>query len=90
AIHQDDAPGNHLSVVFLDARIYARTDGALPLTVASLFTALPQREVPPIRPLRYQACYRDLSAVRDRAGSASAEQPDPLFTGMCRAVIINP
>ncbi|MGR6770321.1 IucA/IucC family protein [Pectobacterium brasiliense] len=46
AIHQDDAPGKHLSVVFRDARIYERTDGALPVTVATLFTALPHRDQP--------------------------------------------
>ncbi|MCL6409231.1 IucA/IucC family siderophore biosynthesis protein, partial [Dickeya dadantii] len=46
AVHQDDALGKHLSVVFRDARVYERSDGALPVTVATLFTALPHRDQP--------------------------------------------
>ncbi|WP_044874390.1 IucA/IucC family protein [Pseudomonas sp. LFM046] len=42
AVKQDDHPGRHLSVVFRASRkAFERTDGCLPITVASLFTRLP-------------------------------------------------
>ena len=42
AIKQDDAPGRHLSVVFRASKdAFERTDGCLPITVATLFTRLP-------------------------------------------------
>ncbi|SHM66010.1 Siderophore synthetase component [Pseudomonas asturiensis] len=42
AITQDDNPGRHLSVVFrASQQAFERSDGCLPVTVASLFTRLP-------------------------------------------------
>lgn len=42
AITQDDAPGRHLSVVYrASQQAFERSDDCLPITVASLFTRLP-------------------------------------------------
>lgn len=42
AVTQDDAPGKHLSVVFrASSAALDRSDGSLPVTVATLFTASP-------------------------------------------------
>ncbi len=47
AFTQDDAPGKHLSVVFrASVPAFARNDGCLPVTVATLFTQRPDGRCP--------------------------------------------
>lgn len=46
AIEQDDSAGRFLSVVFRCTNSYERSDNLLPITVATLFTALPNQQKP--------------------------------------------
>ncbi|ARU88946.1 IucA/IucC family siderophore biosynthesis protein [Pseudomonas sp. M30-35] len=76
AVTQDDNPGKHLSVVFRRSReAFERTDQGLPITVASLFTRLPQTE----RPLFTDLIERDGTL-------ATHEQVTTWFAQYCKVV----
>jgi siderophore synthetase component len=66
AVHQQDAPGRYLSVVFREsARLFERSDGLLPVPVAALFADSPATG----RPLVTELIERD----GQRAGAATVE-----------------
>lgn len=76
AVCQDDAPGRHLSVVYRSTRTaFSLPDGSLPVTVATLFTGLPETGRPFIT-----------SLIEGDGPRASQEAVEDFFRSYARVV----